>query len=814
MFRSNIWAKWFSLAAGTAFLCTPGAAAEPPLTITGITQTNGVARIGFTPVTGAQEFRLLYTPSLDMPYMEIAIGTFNGYDWSGLMTNKIGFYRIEAVPLDTNALAKANILNRIAYGPSPDDIDHLDTVGTAAYIAEQLAPEDIEESLDFATTPTNEWQHAIITGTATSSTLYIYLDSAGEVFIDDLFLASGNTAEMGTNLLANGSFEAALTGPWTVSTNLTPSSISTLAKHSGNSSLRLVSTSAGTTRESSIYQVIAPALRNNSTYTLSYWYLPSTNGNNLTIRLAGRGIESTHSVQPGSGTPAPIYTLLSQGLAEIDDLRAWYLMSSIQSKRQLLHTLLQFIDNHFTTKYGKTHEYINGRTLTTEEADHISTDFEFRELLKWREVLLNPDGNFYDLLQISAESPAMVIYLDTVTTRAESPNENYSRELVELFTMGVDNGYDQHDIEEMSRAWTGWRVDKLPFGLENNPFAEAVIDPLVDPGYWTLRYRTNRHDNTRKTIFPGKTVAARFGAPYAGRNYQLVLPARTGNAGMQDGYDIINLLANLPQTQEYLSVKLCQLFIHENFIHGVYDYRATNLTAEAQLVRACMAAWETSGPDGRKGNLRQVLSVIFNSDLFHQNAGTRQKVKTPLEFLVSSIRALRAEVPGGYTADTDGYDLLTPLRRLGIRLYDRDDPDGWSEFGRDWINTSSVIERIRFVQNLLVSASDPLKDRDYGGSGDDNLANPVSLLKAKLPTADWRNAGAVVDYFLSILFLGEGTANLGIDRAAAIAFLDSNDTGTPGSSPFSGLDTNSATYDTRVRGMVSFLMALPRFQEQ
>jgi hypothetical protein len=96
------------------------------------------------------------------------------------------------------------------------------------------------------------------------------------------------------------------------------------------------------------------------------------------------------------------------------------------------------------------------------------------------------------------------------------------------------------------------------------------------------------------------------------------------------------------------------------------------------------------------------------------------------------------------------------------------------------------------------------------------VVNPVTLLQLKLPSASWKDAGAVADYFLDILFPGEGKANLGVYRTAAINFLNTADNAaTP--SPFSGLTVSSAAgsvYDTRVRGMVSMLMTSPRFQEQ
>ncbi|MBI3416210.1 MAG: lamin tail domain-containing protein [Verrucomicrobia bacterium] len=147
--------------------------------------------------------------------------------------------------------------------------------------------------------PAPQWTFVSTTGTASSSTLYIYLQSAGDVYLDDLTLVAGGTPNVGPNLLASGSFDSDLTG-WTVSANLSPTVVSTSVKHAGAGSLHLVATSGGTTRASAVWQDISPALVSGDTYTLSYWYLPSTNGTDLTIRLSGSGINSTHPIAPPS----------------------------------------------------------------------------------------------------------------------------------------------------------------------------------------------------------------------------------------------------------------------------------------------------------------------------------------------------------------------------------------------------------------------------------------------------------------------------------------------------------------------------------
>lgn len=665
------------------------------------------------------------------------------------------------------------------------------------------------------------WIYATATGTATSTPqIYLYLSGAGEAHVDDLKLVAGTVPEAGPNLVQNGDFESLLAGTWSASADFTNSALSTTVARSGNSSLRLVATASGAGNNDSLQQTITPALVNGQTYTVSYWYLPSPN-RTLTVRLSGSSLSSTPD-----RTPAGLYRRLSDGQAAIGDYRAWFCQHAVNSPRQLFEVLSQFWENHFVTQYAKSRDYLQGRGYDSTRAGVLATEWEFREMTKWRNAMLNPQGTFYDLLKISAESPAMIVYLDTVNSRGNGnniANENYARELLELFTFGVDNGYDQNDIVLLSRAWTGWSVELVDAPNMDNPFAPASVtyNPNTNStskantvGAWTFNFKSGNHGTNRGALFAGRTVPARFGPPWAGRNYQLTLPARTGISGIQDGYDVLAHLADQPFTQEYISIKLCRLFVHDDFPnpsttpghpeYDFYDYTNPNLSPEAALVHQCMLAWESGSP---KGNLRAVLNTIFNSELFRSHTAAAQKVKTPLEFVASSVRALRSvNADGTATATTDGYSFATPLDRMGaMALFDRGDPDGYPEAGAPWISAGTLVERIRYAQALCNS-----------GTGDDagnHVCDPVALLKKKMPAGSWNNAGAVAEYFLGILYPGEGQANLALYRQAAMDFLNTADNGTT-VSPFSSLSNTSTTYDTRLRGMVAMLMAFQRFQEQ
>ena len=167
--------------------------------------------------------------------------------------------------------------------------------GTGAALQLQDPRQDNWRVGNWTTVPTNtqvapQWQYITLTGNATQPTLLVCMHgTAGDVYVDDLKLVAGSVPEAGSNLIQNGGFETALTGPWTLSTNLSNSVISTAFKHSGNASLHVVATSPGDTLALSIWETTA-AIVTNGTYTLSSWYLPSTNGTQLLLRLAGSSL--------------------------------------------------------------------------------------------------------------------------------------------------------------------------------------------------------------------------------------------------------------------------------------------------------------------------------------------------------------------------------------------------------------------------------------------------------------------------------------------------------------------------------------------
>ncbi|HKS38499.1 MAG TPA: lamin tail domain-containing protein [Verrucomicrobiae bacterium] len=154
--------------------------------------------------------------------------------------------------------------------------------------------------------PGPQWQFVTVTGTASSSRLYVYLNAAGEVYIDDLKLVAGSVPDVGLNYIQNGNFDSTLT-PWNVTANVSGSSVSTAIKRSGAGSLRLVCSGPGSTQGDSLWLDTTP-LTPSAQYTLSFWYLQNPSGGTLTIRLSGNGIRSDQNIAPAAGGSSTQYT--------------------------------------------------------------------------------------------------------------------------------------------------------------------------------------------------------------------------------------------------------------------------------------------------------------------------------------------------------------------------------------------------------------------------------------------------------------------------------------------------------------------------
>jgi uncharacterized protein (DUF1800 family) len=340
-------------------------------------------------------------------------------------------------------------------------------------------------------------------------------------------------------------------------------------------------------------------------------------------------------------------------LAELEEAR---ILRAVYSERQLEETLVDFWFNHFNVFAAK------GPTRA------LVTSYE-RDVIR-PHVL----GNFRDLLEAVATSPAMLFYLDNWLNRAEpnlrgsnlrasnpgasnpralnqralnqralnqralNPrgsglNENFARELLELHTLGVDGGYTQDDVVNVARAFTGWT-----FGAKDGS---------------GFRFAAGQHDQGEKVVLGHRLEAGR---------------------GIDDGRKVLDILASHPSTARFIATRLAAKFVSDTPPPALVD-------------RAALTFIKT------RGNLREVTRVIVTSPEFLSQEQFRAKVKTPLEFVAGALRATGAEVQSAQP-------IARTLRELGMPLYLCQPPTGYDETGSTWVSSGALVARMNFALAL------------------------------------------------------------------------------------------------------------------
>jgi len=348
---------------------------------------------------------------------------------------------------------------------------------------------------------------------------------------------------------------------------------------------------------------------------------------------------------------------LTAGPAQVvaRDLQESKILRAVYSNRQLDEVLTDFWFNHFNVFMDKGAD----RYLTTEyERDAI------------RPHVL---GKFRDLLEATAKSPAMLFYLDNwqsvgpnapqllrggPNAQRRGLNENYGRELLELHTLGVDGGYTQKDVTEVARCFTGWSIDR----------------PQMGGGF---RFATRLHDNGEKTVLGVKIPAG---------------------GGEKDGEKVLDIVAHHPSTAHFVSKKLAQRFVADD--------------PPAALVERMAQTFLNTG-----GDLRAVMETMLESKEFWSEGAYRSKMKSPLEVVVSAVRASNANVDFA-TA------LVNQVAQLGEPLYRKQEPTGYSNSSREWMNTAGLMARMNFALQLSGNKVPGVKVDTPAGSADTALGSP------------------------------------------------------------------------------------------
>jgi len=319
------------------------------------------------------------------------------------------------------------------------------------------------------------------------------------------------------------------------------------------------------------------------------------------------------------------------------DLNEAKLYRAIYSNRQLEEQMTDFWFNHFNVYMDKGADRI---LIATYERDAIRP---------------HVFGKFRDLLEATAQSPAMLFYLDNWQSVASEPgeraisqrvrlrakgkqarglNENYARELMELHTLGVDGGYTQKDIVEVARCFTGWTIDQ----------------PNRGGGFV---YNDRVHDKGEKIVLGVKIPAG---------------------GGREDAEKVLDILAREPATARFISTKLAQKFVADDPPPALIDRMAKTF-------------------HDTDGDIRAVMAAMIESKEFFSEGAYRSKVKTPLELIVSAARATDAQV-------TFAIPLAQQIAQLGQPLYRKVEPTGYSSANAEWVNSAALLARMNFALAL------------------------------------------------------------------------------------------------------------------
>jgi uncharacterized protein (DUF1800 family) len=312
-------------------------------------------------------------------------------------------------------------------------------------------------------------------------------------------------------------------------------------------------------------------------------------------------------------------SVLSPNLSELQDHD---LIRKMHSRRQLKEKMVYFWDNHFNTNY---------RT-------HGKGQYELQENEAFRRLAF---GRFLDLLMASGKSAAMMIYLNTDVNVKENPNENYSREVLELHTLGktdqgTPNGFTQFDIVEAAKAFTGW---------DNTPDVRGGF-----------RFVSSRHSPGSKLVL--------------GQN----IPSN--DSGPSEGEQVLTLAARHSSTARNIAKKLCAYFVGD--------------TVSPALVNEVASVFTDSD-----GDIKKVLIAIFTSADFANVANYRSQVKTPLEYLVGLYRNL------GVWSSREPF--RTRLVRVGQSMYEFPPPTGFKEESIEWLNTNVLFNEASMAYETTIS---------------------------------------------------------------------------------------------------------------
>jgi uncharacterized protein (DUF1800 family) len=361
---------------------------------------------------------------------------------------------------------------------------------------------------------------------------------------------------------------------------------------------------------------------------------------------------------------------------DIDHARQRWLFRMIHTRRPLQVKMALFWHNHFATAYGKLSVESGGLQATKMMAHAGTLRGPMGQLELFREHALS---RYRDLLLAVARDPAMLVWLDGQTNTRERPQENFGREVMELFSVGVGH-YTEADVYAAARVFTGWNLLALDRDSRRDPNA-----------YRDFVYRAEYHDTDPKTFsFPIYVDGAR------------TIPSRAESAGQQDGVDLIAALAAHPETARRLARKFWSFFVSEvqappaAFVEAAAAVYLRHDTAIAPMVN-------------------YVLVSPWFTDLASRNA----RYAWPPEYVVRAIKEVGWQ---GLSLE----EVRAPMANMGVLLFEPPDVGGWST-GAEWFSTGTMLARTNFAAALAGGQKAHLAASIEGGGG-----SPQTLLDTML----------------------------------------------------------------------------------
>ncbi|HEY2467477.1 MAG TPA: DUF1800 domain-containing protein [Terracidiphilus sp.] len=596
-------------------------------------------------------------------------------------------------------------LNRFAFGPRPGDLDAVRAMGLEKWFDQQLHPKSINEAdLDarLAEFPAMQWSpeellfrvpsNAIIRQTLDGKLPVPERGALRAVYQDQMYRAGIKKQEKEQKKAAEQTKQMAAATPMVADDKTTP--------------------------DGSIAQPLVPPAADANQMTMSTGSTPTAppadNGEfRRMIELTPQQrVQRLVAMQPEafeaffkSLRPQQRNALLddlSPDLREVvldlenpqrlvnEEIIAQRLTRDIYSNAQLQEVMTDFWLNHFNVFLHK-----------NDATPYYMVSFE-RDVIRPRAL-----GKFEDLLDATAQSPAMLLYLDNASSigpdsvaaeradrrsnndkkKREGLNENYARELMELHTVGVNGGYTQADVTQVARILTGWTVER----------------PQRGGGF---QFEPNRHE-------PGTKVVM-------GTNFK--------DRGEQEGRELLHLLATRPATAQFICRKLAVRFVSDDPSQALVDRMAKTFLSS-------------------DGDISAVLTVLIHSPEFWDTNVYRAKVKTPVEFVVSAARAANADIK-------NMQPLANAAREMGMPLYGCVTPNGYSWNADAWVSTNSLINRMNFALSL---AANRLPGISIGWDPTETVGNDTTALEASPGTPDPRTEESRLESILVAGGVSEST---------------------------------------------------------